>query len=212
VKMSTWSESVDVSSLGVQLFSYPTADGDGMHGQRSSGPELNLAIEAAREDGKRAGAAAVRESLEEELRMERQALRQAIEAFAREREQYSRRAEPEVVRLALAIAKKILRREAHVDPILLAGVVRSALQRVDSSMNVRMRVSPRTIQKWKGSFQKECESGLSIVPDPGFADDQCRVESEVGTTELSLTGALKEIDERFMELLTQREVEVSEPQ
>jgi flagellar assembly protein FliH len=43
-----------------------------------------------------------------------------------QREQYFVRAEAEIVQLALAIAAKILHREAQVDPMLVATLVRMA--------------------------------------------------------------------------------------
>jgi flagellar assembly protein FliH len=201
--MSTWSKPVDCSSLGIKAFSYPTAGANCSYDAPTPAAESGVA--AALAEGKRLGEEHAKRALELEISSERSALAQAIKEFERERERYARRAEPEVVKLALAIARKILQREANVDPILLAGVVRSALQRLDSSTKICLRVSPAHSQKWRDSFRRECEVGLEITADPKFKEDQCRLESEVGTTELSLTGALEEIDERFMELLTQRE-------
>jgi flagellar biosynthesis/type III secretory pathway protein FliH len=204
--MSTWSEPVDVSALGIRAFSYPTA-GVILRSdiERSGNPEGQSAVEAAFDQGKRLGEANAIQTLQAEIARERSALSLGIREFERERERYAKRVEPEVVKLALAIAKKILQREVQVDPILLAGVVRSALQRLDSSTKVRLRVSPIHSKKWTDCFRKECDAGLEITADPNFTDDQCRLESEIGTTELSLAGALEEIDEKFMELLTQRE-------
>lgn len=200
--MSTWSEPVECSALGIRAFSYPTAGANGSLDTPNSAGES--AVEAAFNEGKRSGEEHTRRMLEIEICSERSALSEAVKEFERERERYARRAEPEVVRLALAIAKKILQREADADPIVLAGVVRSAMQRLDSSAKVQLRVSPTYSQKWKDCFRKECEAGLEITADAKLTEYECRLESEVGTTELSLGGALKEIDERFMELLTQR--------
>ena len=49
------------------------------------------------------------------------------ESFAEERDRYLHAVEQEVVRLALAVAARILRREAQMDPLLLTGAVRVAL-------------------------------------------------------------------------------------
>ena len=52
------------------------------------------------------------------------------EEFARERTKYFADVEAEVVKLALAIAARVLHREAELDPLLLTGVVRVALEKV----------------------------------------------------------------------------------
>ena len=61
---------------------------------------------------------------------EERRIRQAaelVENLAHERDQYLHAVEYEVVKLALAVAARILRREAQMDPLLLTGAVRVAL-------------------------------------------------------------------------------------
>ena len=48
---------------------------------------------------------------------------QLIETFGQERDRYLNAVEQEVVKLALAVAARILRREAQMDPLLLTGAV-----------------------------------------------------------------------------------------
>ena len=60
--------------------------------------------------------------------------------LAGERDQFLRTIEQEVVRLALAIAARILRREAQTDPLFLVGAVRVALGQLAATMQVRLRV------------------------------------------------------------------------
>ena len=62
---------------------------------------------------------------------------------------YFQRVEAEAVALAVAIARKILHREAQVDPLLLAGVVRVGLDNVAAGTRVRLRVHPQQVQAWK---------------------------------------------------------------
>ena len=52
-----------------------------------------------------------------------------IEAFESQRDEYYARVEAEIVQLSLAIAAKILHREAQVDPMLVAALVRIAWKR-----------------------------------------------------------------------------------
>ena len=57
-----------------------------------------------------------------------------------ERDRYFEAVEHEVVKLALAVAARILRREAQMDPLLLTGAVRVALGQLSASTQVRSRV------------------------------------------------------------------------
>jgi flagellar assembly protein FliH len=71
-----------------------------------------------------------------------------IESFAQERDRYLHAVEHEVVKLALAVAARILRREAQMDPLLLTGAVRVALGQLSGSTQVRLRVPAAELDLW----------------------------------------------------------------
>ena len=70
-------------------------------------------------------AASARAEMEAEMRAalarERERMVDAVREFAAAREQYFAAVEQQVVKLALAIAARVLHREAQIDPLLLAG-------------------------------------------------------------------------------------------
>ena len=66
--------------------------------------------------GREAGEQQIRASVETSLSRNRDQILQALADFGRERAAYYRRVEGEVVQLALAVARKILHREAQIDP------------------------------------------------------------------------------------------------
>lgn len=131
---------------------------------------------------------------------------QAVRDFAKEREMYFQRVETEVVSLALAIARKILHREAQVDPLLLAGVVRVGLDNVAAGTHVRLRVHPDQIQSWKQFFsvQPDLRSTPELMGDATLQPGRCILESELGSTDLTLETQLKEIEQGFFDLLAQK--------
>jgi flagellar assembly protein FliH len=85
------------------------------------------ALEAARQNGFHQGEAQAQAAMAQRLEQERRAIAEAVQQFAKERRDYFRRVEADVVTLALAIARKLLHREAQIDPLLLSGIVRVAL-------------------------------------------------------------------------------------
>jgi flagellar assembly protein FliH len=143
---------------------------------------------------------------EKRVLAEKQLLAEAIGGFARERATYFQRVEAEVVALAVAIARKILHREAQVDPLLLAGVVRVGLDNVAAGTHVRLHVHPKQVQAWKDFFsqQNDMQSAPELMGDPTLGLGHCMLETELGSTDLTLESQLKEIEQGFFDLLAQR--------
>lgn len=159
-----------------------------------------------RKEGRDEGLAQGRAEVDKRLAGEKQVLVQAVRDFARERETYFQRVEPEVVGLAVAIARKILHREAQVDPVLLAGVVRVGLDKIAAGTRVRLRVQPNQIQAWQAFFsqQPDLPAPPELVGDAALGPGRCILETELGSTDLTLETQLKEIEQGFFDLLAQR--------
>jgi flagellar assembly protein FliH len=143
---------------------------------------------------------------EKKLAGEKQSVLQTVREFTRERETYFQRVEAEVVGLAVAIARKILHREAQVDPLLLAGVVRVGLDNVATGTRVRLRVHPDQAHAWHEFFsqQQDLQSLPELMGDPALGPGHCMLETELGSTDLTLETQLKEIEQGFFDLLAQR--------
>lgn len=168
--------------------------------------EAQAREQRAYERGVREGAAQAQAEYSRALAAERTSIIQAIEQFATDRQQYFHRVEPEIVRLALNIARKILHREAQIDPLLLAGVVRVALDKVATGSAVRLRVPEGEVSKW---LELIATRGLSdplpeVVADPSLGPAQCLLETEVGTADVSLETQLEEIEKGFLDILALR--------
>jgi len=154
---------------------------------------VDRGVALAREEGQRQLAA-------ERARLERQAGGLA-EEFAAEREQYFHRVEEEAVRLALAIAARILRREAQMDPLLLTGAVRVALGQLAEATTVRLRVPAADEPLWREAF--EHMPGLrnrpAVVGDERMTLGDCRLETELGAADLGLRAQFREIERGFFD-------------
>jgi flagellar assembly protein FliH len=158
-----------------------------------------------REAAVQEGAATARASYEAQLQQERRALAGALAGLAQERESYFRSVEAEVVQLALAIARKVVHREVECDPLLLAGVVRVALDKVGEQSKVTMHVHPSRVSAWHEHFFRHAGSqATEVVGDAALALDQCRVETVHGSTEIGIERQLKEIEQGFADLLARR--------
>jgi len=170
--------------------------------------EARAREDRARAAGLKEGEGQARARFEREINSTREAVAQALESFGREREAYFCRVEAEVVKLAIGIARKILHREVQVDPLLLAGVVRVALEKITAGTSVRLRVHPDHVYAWHDFFanQAELRPTPELVGDATLGMGHCVLETALGTTELTLEAQLAEIERGFFDLLAQRPV------
>jgi flagellar assembly protein FliH len=133
------------------------------------------------------------------------------EQFARERDSFLRSVEPEVVKLALSIASRILRHEAQMDPLLLAGAVRVALGQVAEKMPVRLRVPAGDFKLWSETFAQlpNLRVKPTIIADEAILLGDCVVETDMGSVDLGLGNQLKEIGRAFFDGASSRAAQES---
>lgn len=130
---------------------------------------------------------------------------QRIAEFEKTQKEYFSRVESEVVQLALAIAGKILHREAQVDPMLLSAIVHLALGQLKEGSTAKIRIRPEQASKWR-----DYVSGLAMNLEIKIAEDgdlehgDCVVETELGMVNFSLDAQLKEIERGFLDVLAQK--------
>ena len=170
--------------------------------------EVRAEEEQARAVGIREGETQARSRFEREIAAERQVLAKAVQDFARDRENYFSHVEAEVVELAIGIARKILHRGVQVNPLLLAGVVRVALDKIATGTSVCVRVHPDHVYAWHDFFSNQREHHVvsELLGDATLGMGQCVLETALGTTELTLEAQLAEIERGFFDLSAQRPV------
>ena len=89
-------------------------------------------------------------------------------------------AETDVVKLSLAIAKRILHRELNADPDSIQGVVYAALQKLQNREITHVRICPSALDSVRAALEKAgVVPAVSIVPDPKLrnGDIDLRYES-----------------------------------
>lgn len=167
--------------------------------------ESHKAEERGRSKGMEMGLNLGREEAFRQLQGERERLvAQAaalLESFSHARESYLHQLEQEAVKLALAIASRILRREALTDPLLLTGAVRAALGQLAATTSVRLRVPVEDQTMWEETLARM--PGLALRPqvlgDPRMELGDCQMETELGSADLGLWPQLKAIERGFFE-------------
>jgi len=144
--------------------------------------------------GERAGLEAGNKRAEAMLRR----LAQTLDELRSLRATMIRQTEQQMVQLALAIARRILRREATVDEDLLVAMARVALERLGDAGSATIRLNPEdyshTVQRhgdhWAGSR-------VRVVADPSVSRGGCLVESDFGLIDASVDAQFEQVARSF---------------
>ncbi len=151
------------------------------------------------------GMAAGRAEMERVAEEVKASLMANLKKFEQEREQYYRRVEGEVVELALAVAKKVIYREAQVDRVVLAGVVRVALEKIAGSGQIALHTHPSAAQAWRDYMASHSDLATipEIVEDTTLRPEQLVLKTNHGSTDLGLDAQFAEIEKGFSDLVQQ---------
>ncbi len=152
--------------------------------------------------GEKAGKEIAEKAMEETLR----ALNMAISGWREEMERRWEELTEELVRLALAVARKVIKREVMQDPTVILDSLRGALKRAALREEVVIKVHPmdaETIRESKGSLLRELEevNSLRIEADERLSRGDALVECPQGELDLRLERQLREIDKTFEKLI-----------
>ena len=212
-------------SIAVECYMYPAGpelqvpdwltgdDGPGNREQDAATPDNRIPAEEldrrlAEETERSFAAGRVRglaEGRDAERNVQDQRLQQElvglVASFAAERDRYLRCVEEEVVKLSLAIAARVLRREAQTDPLLLTGAVRVALGQLSASTQVRLKIPAAQLDLWTDAIG--LLPNLSLKPEIIAQEDMrigdCVVETELGAADLGVRAQFAEIERGFFD-------------
>ncbi len=171
---------------------------------KSQAQEVAAQVETSEWKARAASRGEWEEELEERVAIERSRVIRACEAFGKERARYFFGVEAEVVKLALAIAARVLHREITLDPLLLTAAVRIALEKVADNSTTILRVPTAEVERWREVFVAGTETALQLVGDEALEVGECVLETNVGRVELGVSAQLEEIEKGFFDLLQQR--------
>lgn len=167
--------------------------------------ESRRSFESGREHGRLEGIQAERDA---QAAMKSAAERQhakeiaaLIQKFDEARVQYLLAVEHEVVELALAIAARVLRREAQMDPLLLTGAVRVALGQLATTAKVRLHVPAAECDMWREAIEHLPNLALrpTVLAGDGMRVGDCVIETELGSVDLGIRSQLGEIERGFFD-------------
>jgi flagellar assembly protein FliH len=127
-----------------------------------------------------------------------------LSGFARQRRDLLTELQPYVVRIAVEVARRIVRRELRTDPGMVARTVGAALEQVASASQTRVRVHPLDAQVLQESIREivpapDEAAALEIVPDGSIERGGCVVESDRGIVDARLQTQFEEMQGRLLD-------------
>ena len=164
--------------------------------------EAQQKIAEAYQNGLRDGDSAATQRMGGQVKAKVEQLSRSIEQLALHRGKVQREAEPELVRLSLAIARRILRRALSVDPESLLGLVKAGLERIESADIHRVRVHPEHASILAGLLEGAARP-VEFAADPGLPVGAVIFETARGSLDMGLDTQLKEIERGFADMYPQ---------
>lgn len=164
--------------------------------------EMQVRVAEAEQEGHARGAAEAQQKLEAPLREALARLARETETLATLGDRVRRDAEEDLVRLAIEIARRILRREIHTDPSAVLGLVKAALERVAAREVLRVRVPPQDVGMLKSYLAEHgMPERIEVTADGNLERGAVIVETSRGDLDASVETQLEEIERGFTDLI-----------
>ena len=160
--------------------------------------ELPKRQEMGRRDGRAEGEKTGAEAAVGALQPVLERFTSTIAELASYRARFRRDSEPELLRLALAVAKKILRRELTVDPHSLLGILKAALETINQAEVLCVRAAPEDAAQLTGRLAAlGLPDQVEVVADRSLERGSVILDTKRGQIDASVQTQLAEIENGF---------------
>ncbi len=141
------------------------------------------------------------DAAQKEIAAQMQRLKQIMQAMAEPLAAADEQVEQELIALAMAVARQIIRRELQSDPEQVVAVVREAMAELPSSArNIRIFLHPDDASLVRDALNTEEDETApwKIVEDVVLTRGGCRVESDTSRVDASVEKRLNSIVAELM--------------
>lgn len=157
-------------------------------------PAIEQRLKEAREAGRAEGEAQARRAAQAEVEGVLQKLAAGLHEISQLRPRLRAEAEADLVRLAIAIARKIVGRELNADPEAITGLVKAALEKMRAQEIIRVRVHPDHSRRISECLARFGASQVEIAADPAADRGAVIFETSRGNFDASVETQLREIE------------------
>jgi flagellar assembly protein FliH len=167
--------------------------------------QIEARVKSAYQQGQAASEAAANQRATQRLDPVLASLSQLTQELAGARKRFRAEAEEDTVKLAIAIARRVLHRELATDPEAILGLVIAAFQRLNARETHRLRLSPSdagTLQQYRDRM--DLPPGLEILSESSLPAGSAIFETSRGDLDASVDTQLAEIERGFADLIRRR--------
>jgi flagellar assembly protein FliH len=152
-------------------------------------------VAEARAAGLREGEAAARTRATAEVQPVLEKLARSIEDLAQIRGRLRKQAEGDTIKLSLAIARRVLRRELAIDHDAMRGLVMAALEKLQAQEICRVRTSPAQAAAVTACLREGASNAkVEVIPDGSLQPGGVVFETNHGNLDASVDSQLQEIE------------------
>jgi flagellar biosynthesis/type III secretory pathway protein FliH len=117
----------------------------------------------------------------------------AIQALADVRAALMHRSERDLVRLAVSMAERVLRREIDIDRQALIAMARLAIDRLGSYTSATVHLNPDDYERITASQSVDLGKSVELLADPSVGSGGCVVRSPLGMIDMGIDAQVKEL-------------------
>lgn len=156
--------------------------------------------------GKEEGFEAGREEMGNLIKEAKSVLQQAM----RERELLIRSIEPEIARLAIRIAEKIIQTQVEINEDIVVNMIRAAVEKVKQREEVIIKVNQEDyeyVREKKDVFACMVEGlkTMEVVVDPGVERGGCIIETNLGNVDARINTQIQTVQLAFEKAMKEEE-------
>ncbi len=164
--------------------------------------ETDQRVQEAFAAGKREGDTLARQAVDQQLESELGKLRGLMRELKLAGPKLRKQTEEELVRLSVAIARRILHRELTIDPEALLGLVKAAFDRLDRKEIQQVRTdsaSLESVRKFVGELG--APACVKVVADATLRPGSLVIDVPRGELDASIETQLVEIERGFVDIV-----------
>jgi flagellar assembly protein FliH len=148
------------------------------------------------------GKALGKEQAAAELKPVTDRLNKSLMELSTLRSRIRRDAEKDLLKLSITIARRVLHRELTIDPESVEGLIKVALEKLQSRDLCRVRVHPDQEPAIRASLERFSNSQkIDLTADPSLQCGDVLFETAHGTLDASIDSQLREIERGFADRL-----------
>mgnify|MGYP000902493050 CR=1 FL=1 len=159
----------------------------------------------AKADGYEEGLRTAQQEIESDRQAAFQQSRELLEEAHHTKIKMFEECEADIIRMIMAIAKKVIATELSLNPNIIAGVIREAINFLDQPENLTVYVNPTDLEKVLEIMNLEI-SGYNgdsprMRPDESVSNGGCILESEAGTVDARMETRIEGVQTALMEVI-----------